>query len=263
MAKETIESLVPGGKATAAPPLGPALGPLKVNIAAVVKAINDKTKEFNGMQVPVKVIVDKDTKEFEIEVGTPPASVLIKNEAKVEKGAGNPKMDKIANLRIEQIIKIAKMKESSLSGKDMKARVKEIIGTCNSMGIMVEGVAAADTIKLVNEGAFDKQIKSEKTELTAEELKTLEEERKKLESEAKTRRDQFFVLAKSIIVQLTGKTPGQIKTAMGEAKIPTDIVEQTMMEAGISTAKAAPAAGAPGAAPAAGAAKKEAAPAKK
>jgi large subunit ribosomal protein L11 len=265
MAKETIESLVPGGKATAAPPLGPALGPLKVNIAAIIKAINDKTKEFNGMQVPVKVIIDKDTKEFEIEVGTPPASVLIKNEAKVEKGAGNPKMDKIANLRIEQIIKIAKMKESSLSGKDMKARVKEIIGTCNSMGIMVEGAAGIDAIKLVNEGAFDKEIKAEKTELTAEELNAQEEERKKLEAEAKARREAFTAQAKAIIAQMTGKQPGMIKNAMAEAKIPTDIVEQTMMEAGITTAKA-PAAGAPGAAPAAGAkeaAKKEAAPAKK
>ncbi|MBW2994987.1 50S ribosomal protein L11, partial [Candidatus Woesearchaeota archaeon] len=109
MGKETVESLVPGGKATAAPPLGPALGPLKVNIAEIVKAINEKTKEFDGMQVPVKVIVDTDTKAFEIEVGTPPASELILKEAKAEKGAGNPKMDKIADLRVEQIIKVAKM----------------------------------------------------------------------------------------------------------------------------------------------------------
>ena len=129
---------------------------------------------------------------------------------------------------------------------------------------MVEGVAASDAIKLVNEGAFDKQIKLEKTELTAEELKALEEERKKLEAEAKARREAFTAQAKSIITKLTGKTPGQIKTAMAEAKIPTDIVEQVMMEAGLTTAKAAPGApGAPGAAPAPGAAKKEAAPAKK
>ena len=106
MAKETIDQLVEGGKATAAPPLGPALGPMGVNIGEVVAEINKKTAEFKGMQVPVKIIVDTETKEFNITVGTPPASALIKKEAKIEKGSGNPKADKIADLLIEQIIKI-------------------------------------------------------------------------------------------------------------------------------------------------------------
>jgi len=239
MGKETIESLVPGGKATAAPPLGPALGPLKVNIAEVVKAINEKTKGFDGMQVPVKVIVDTDTKEFEIEVGTPPASELILKEAKVEKGAGNPKMDKIADLRVEQIIKIAKMKESSLLGKDLKAKVKEVIGTCNSMGILVEGVPAAEAIGQVNDGIFDEEIKTEKTELSADELKELEEERKKLEEEAKTRRAEFEAQAKEIIKEMEGKEQSEIKRALTEAKIPSEIVDTLMAEV----------AGAPAAAP--------------
>ncbi len=117
MSKETVESLVEGGKASAAPPLGPALGPLGVNIGEVVKVINEKTAGFKGMQVPIKVIVDTDTKEFEITVGTPPASALIKKEANIEKGSGNPKADKVADLLIEQIIKISKMKESDLLGK--------------------------------------------------------------------------------------------------------------------------------------------------
>ncbi len=86
MAKETVEALVEGGKATAAPPLGPALGPKGVNIGQVVAEINKKTESFKGMQVPVKVIIDPDTKEFEITVGTPPASSLIKKETGIEKG---------------------------------------------------------------------------------------------------------------------------------------------------------------------------------
>ena len=135
MAKESIEQLVEGGKATAAPPLGPALGPLGVNIGEVVKVINEKTAEFKGMQVPVIVEIDSDTKEYEISVGTPPASSLILKEANVKKGAGNPVQDKVADLKIEQIIKIAKMKETSLLGKNLKEKVKEIIGTCQSMGI--------------------------------------------------------------------------------------------------------------------------------
>ena len=96
MATQTVESLVPGGKATAAPPLGPALGPLGVNIGQIVADINKKTSMFNGMQVPVKVKVDMDTKKFEISVGTPPASSLVLKEAGVEKGSGNPKTDKRA-----------------------------------------------------------------------------------------------------------------------------------------------------------------------
>jgi len=180
MATETVEVLIEGGKATAAPPLGPAMGPLGVNIGEIVENINKKTSAFKGMQVPVKVIVNTDTKEYEIEIGTPPASSLIKKEAGVEKGAANPKIDKVADLKIEQIIKIAKMKETSLLGKTLKEKVKEIIGTCNSMGILVEGVPAFEAIVLVNEGKFDKEIKEEKTELSAEELKELEEGKKKL-----------------------------------------------------------------------------------
>ncbi|MBW3012512.1 50S ribosomal protein L11 [Candidatus Woesearchaeota archaeon] len=248
MAKETVESLVPGGKATAAPPLGPALGPLKVNIGEVVKAINEKTKGFDGMQVPVKVIVDTDTKAFEIEVGTPPASVLIKKEANIEKGASNPKMDKVADLRIEQVIKIAKMKEGNLAGKDLKAKIKEVIGTCNSLGVMVEGVPAKEAIQQVNAGAFDAEIKSGKTELSADELKELEEERKKLEEEAKQRREQFMAQAKKIITENAGKEPGKIKAALTEAKLPVSIIEAALTEAGITTAAAAAAAaGKPGA----------------
>ena len=110
MPKETVEVYVEGGKATAAPPLGPALGPMGVNIGQVVAEINRKTAEFKAMQVPVKVIVDSDTKKFDVTVGTPPASALIKKEAGIEKGAGNPLTDKVADLKIEQVIKISKMK---------------------------------------------------------------------------------------------------------------------------------------------------------
>src|SRR3989339_1373774 len=180
MATEKVESLVEGGKASAAPPLGPALGPLGVNIGQVVAEINKKTASFNGMQVPVKVTVDSETKSFTITVGTPPASALIKKEADLKKGSSNPLTDKVADFKIEQIIKIAKMKEDSLLGNNLKSKVKEIMGTCQSMGILVEGLPAHDAIEKVNEGAFDAEIKSGKTELSAAELKQLEEEKKRL-----------------------------------------------------------------------------------
>jgi large subunit ribosomal protein L11 len=155
MAKESIDVLIEGGKATAAPPLGPALGPLKVNIGQVVADINKKTADFKGMQVPVTVTVDTDTKEFTITVGTPPASQLIKKEAGVQKGAGNPLTDKVADLSMEQIKKIAGMKEDALLGKNVKQRVKEIMGTCQSMGVTVEGQTIPEAIKAVNSGKYD------------------------------------------------------------------------------------------------------------
>lgn len=228
MASQTVESLIPGGKATAAPPLGPQLGPLGVNIGQVVGEINKKTAAFNGMQVPVKVIVDTDTKEFEITIGTPPASALILKEADIKKGSGNPNTDKVADVLIEQIIKVAKMKEDSLLGIDLKARVKEIIGTCNSMGILVEGKPAVETIKDVNDGKFDEEIRTEKTELSAEELKKLEVEKKKLAEEMEKRRAEFESMGKEILASMEGKEKGEIKTKMVEAGIPGTIIKELM-----------------------------------
>jgi len=240
MAKDTVESLVEGGKATAAPPLGPALGPKGVNIGEVIAKINEKTQAFKGMQVPIKVIIDNDTKEFEIEVGTPPASSLIKKEAKIEKGSGNPKADKVADLLIEQIIKIAKMKEGNLLGKTLKDKVKEIIGTCNSMGVLVEGKPAVDAIRLVEDGKFDEKIRTEKTELSAEEMKKLEEERKKLAADVEKRRAAYETMAKSIIDKMKGKESGEVRSKLKEAKIPIQIIDELMPAEG---AVAAPAEG--------------------
>ncbi len=211
MPKEKIEILIEGGKATAAPPLGPALGPLGVNIGQVVADINKKTASFKGMQVPVKVNIDSETKDYDISVGTPPASALLKKEAGIEKGSGNPKADKVADVLIEQIIKVAKMKEDSLLGKSLKEKVKEIVGTCNSMGILVEGNPAVEAIKEIDAGKFDKEIKEEKTELTAEEKTKLEEEKKKLAEEMEKRRAEFEASAKEIIASMEGKERGAIK----------------------------------------------------
>jgi len=236
MATQTVEALVAGGKATAAPPLGPALGPLGVNIGQVVSEINKKTSAFNGMQVPVKVIVDADTKSFEISIGTPPAAALILKEAGIQKGSGNPKTDKVADVLIEQIIKVAKMKEDSLLGKDLKAKVKEIIGTCNSMGILVEGKPAVEAIKEVNAGKYDKEIKEEKTELSAEELKQLEEEKKHLAEEMEKRRAEFEKTAKAIIANMAGKERGAIKAKLSEAGIPDAMIKELLPAEGEAAA---------------------------
>ncbi|MAG15513.1 50S ribosomal protein L11 [Candidatus Woesearchaeota archaeon] len=245
MATQTIESMIPGGKASAAPPLGPALGPLGINIGEVIAAINKKTAAFNGMQVPIKVNVETDTKAFEIEVGTPPSSALILKESAIEKGSGNPLEDKIADLKIEQIIKIAKMKEDNLMGKTLKEKVKEIIGSCNSMGVMVEGKQASEVVKDVNAGTFDKEIAEEKTELTAEELKELEEERKKLAAEVEKRKTVHMATAKKIIDSMPGKARGEIKLKLVEAGVPALIINELLPVTGAAGTPGAPGAPAP------------------
>ncbi len=259
MPTQTVEALVEGGKASAAPPLGPALGPLGINIGQVISEINKKTSLFQGMQVPVKVSVDTSSKEFTVSIGTPPTSALAKKEAGIEKGSGNPLMDKVADLRIEQIIKVAKMKDTQLLGKGLKSKVKEVIGTCNSMGIMVEGKPAVDAIKMVNDGAFDEEIRQEKTELTAQELKELEIERKKLAEEIEKRKEEFLAKAKFIIDSMAGKARGEIKAKLVEAAIPTKIIDELLPAAATASsgAEAGKAAAAPGAAAQPAAAKKE------
>ena len=155
---ETIEALVEGGKATAGPPLGPALGPLGVNIMQVINTINEKTKQFAGMKVPVKVIVDPKTKQFEVEVGTPPATALILKEVGAEKGSGSPKSKKVGNLSMDQIIKIAKMKYDTLLGKDLKNKVKEIVGSCISVGVTVDGKSPKEIQKEIDKGTYDSKF---------------------------------------------------------------------------------------------------------
>ena len=156
---EKIDALVDGGKASAGPPLGPALGPMGVNIMQVINAINDKTRAFEGMKDPVQVVIDSTTKKFEIIVGTPPASALILKQINVEKGSGTPHSNKVGDLSIEQAVQVAKQKEGSLLGKTLKLRVKEVMGTCVSMGVTVEGMDPRAAQKKVDAGEYDGRIK--------------------------------------------------------------------------------------------------------
>ena len=157
--KESIDVMVDGGKASAGPPLGPALGPLGIKIDKVISAINEKTKSYDGMAVPVKVIVDTGTKAFEIEVGNPPTSALIKKELGIEKGAGAAREETAGDLSIENAIKIAGMKKDDMLAKDTKAGVKEVLGVCVSMGITVEGKSAKEVQAEIASGAHDDKFR--------------------------------------------------------------------------------------------------------
>lgn len=228
MATQAVDILIEGGKASAAPPLGPALGPMGLNIGQVVADINKKTQDFKGMQVPVTVTIDTDTKAYIISVGTPPASALIKQEAGVKKGSGRPQEEKVADLKIEQIIKIANMKSSKLLGKNNFSRVKEIIGTCDSMGILVEGMSARQAVKEINAGKFKQRIESGKTELSADELKELEAEKVKMQAELASRHAKEEAQAKGIIAANEGKERAVIVKALHEVGIHDDLISKLL-----------------------------------
>jgi len=156
--KQTISSLVTGGEATAGPPLGPSLGPMGVNILQVINAINEQTKEFKGMKIPVSVSVDSDTKKWEIEVGIPSASALLLKEAGIQKGSGTSGTEWVGEVSADMIAKIAKVKLETSYASSLKSVAKQIVGTCVSLGIKVEGKTPKEFTAEINEGKWDSKL---------------------------------------------------------------------------------------------------------
>ena len=156
--KQTISSLVTGGEASAGPPLGPALGPMGVNILEIINTINEKTKEFKGMKIPVSVSVDSDTKKWEIEVGIPSASALLLKEAGIQKGSGTSGTEWVGEVSVDTIAKIAKVKLETSYASSLKSVAKQIVGTCVSLGIKVEGKTPKEFTAEINEGKWDGKL---------------------------------------------------------------------------------------------------------
>ena len=155
MGEQKISSLVTGGGASAGPPLGPALGPLGVNIMEVIQSINDKTKDFEGMKVPVTVIVNTDTKKYDIEIGIPSAAALIMKEAGISKGSGASGTQWVGDVTLDAIIKVANTKLEKSYATSLKSVVKTIIGTCLALGVKVEGKTPKEITAEINEGKWD------------------------------------------------------------------------------------------------------------
>lgn len=151
---DTIELLVPGGQATPGPPLGPELGPTPVDVQAVVEEINDRTAAFDGTEVPVTVEYEDDG-SFAIEVGVPPTAALIKDAAGFETGSGTPQSEFVADLSIEQVRQIAEQKLPDLLAYDVKAAAKEVVGTCVSLGVTVEGEDPREALSTIDDGEYD------------------------------------------------------------------------------------------------------------
>jgi large subunit ribosomal protein L11 len=168
--KEVIEMLIEGGKASPGPTTAPKLSAYKLNVGEVFKQINEKTREYEGLQVPVKLVIDKKTREYSIEVGLPPVSSLIKKELGIttkekkesvtEAGKEKKEITPMGNLTMEQCVKIAKIKMKDMLVKDLKSAVKMVLGTAVSMPVTVEGKKPKEVLKEIDEGKYDNLFKS-------------------------------------------------------------------------------------------------------
>lgn len=183
-----VKLLVEGGNMQPGPSLSQKIGPLGINIGKIIQRVNEATKNFHGLKVPVELDVDTKTKDFEIKIFSPPVSELLKKELGIEKGSGTQHKLYAANASIEQIISIAKTKLPNLLCKDLKSAVKTVIGTCASLGILVENQLAAELGHQIAGGKFSKEIEEERTETSPEKKAELD----KYFEEIKTKQEQVI-----------------------------------------------------------------------
>jgi len=218
-----IKLLVEGGEMKPGPTLSQKIGPLGMNIGEIINKINTETKSFKGMKVPVELDINVGTKTFNVDVFSPPVSELIKKEAGAEKGAGEHKKLKAGNISIEQVISIAKTKRGNLLSKDLKSAVKDVVGSCVSLGILVESKEAKEIEQDIDAGVYDKEIRNEKTETSDEKKLAL---------------SKYFK-------DLKDKQEKAIKKAQEEAEAAKAAAEAAKAAAGpVATVAATPAAGA-------------------
>ncbi len=156
--KQRIDVMVTGGQATGGPPIGPSLGPLGVNVLAVVTRVNEVTKDFAGMKVPVRIVVDTETKGFEVEIGVPTTSALLAKEARLEKGSQAAGTEYVGNITMEQAIKVARILRDKLGLTTTKSALLQVLGTCRSMGVKVEDKIPQEVTELVQQGEYDDEI---------------------------------------------------------------------------------------------------------
>jgi large subunit ribosomal protein L11 len=160
MAKVVCEALVEGGKASAGPPIAPVLGPTGANLYMIVQEINKLTEDLKGLKVPVTIVVDDDTKEFEITVGLPPTSALIIKEVGVEKGTGTTGTEVTGDITFDQVLSVVRAKEADLLGRSRTNQVKSVLGTCVSMGVTIDGKDARTVQQEVDQGLYDEKLQT-------------------------------------------------------------------------------------------------------
>lgn len=184
-----IKLLIDAGNMKPGPAIAQKIGPLGLNMGKIIEEVNKATEEFKGLRVPIELDVNAKTKKFEVKVFSPPVSELIKKELGIEKASGEQKKLKAGNLAIEQIIKIAKTKKQNMLDKELKSAVKSIVGSCVSLGILIESEEPKKVQEQIVSGKYDKEINEGKDKASEEKLTKLKEYfenlRKKEEEEIK------------------------------------------------------------------------------
>ena len=184
-----VKLIIEGGDMKPNASISQKLGPMGINIGKVIQDVNKSTSGFKGMKVPVELDVNPKTKSFTVHVSSPPTSELLKKELGIELASGASKKNKVGNLAIEQIIFIAKTKHPNMTAATLKAAVKSVVGSCGSLGIMVENMEAKELSAEIDSGKYNKEISSEKTELSEEKrneiLKFFTQVKSKQDAEAK------------------------------------------------------------------------------
>lgn len=168
-----IKLLIEAGDMKPNPTIAQKLGPLGINIGKVIQEVNLATEKFKGLKVPVELDVNAKTKNFSVSVSSPPVSELIKKELGIEKGSGEHKKLKVGNLAIEQVIKIAKTKHPDMLAKDLKAAVMSVVGSCVSLGVLVENENPKKVGEQIVSGKYDKEIEQGKDKASEEKLAKL------------------------------------------------------------------------------------------
>jgi large subunit ribosomal protein L11 len=178
-----IKLIVDGGNMKPGPAVAQQLGPMGINLGKVIEDVNKETSEFKGVKVPVELNVDPKTKTYTIEVFSPPVAEMIKKELGLEKASGESGKTWVGNIAFETVLKISKSKLSTLLARDLKSAVRLVIGTCTSMGVLVDSKTPVEAGRDVEGGKYDKEITEEKTEPSEDKKKELAEYFKNVSAE--------------------------------------------------------------------------------
>ena len=178
-----IKLLVEGGSMTPGPTVAQQLGPKGINIGDVISQVNEATKQFKGVTVPVHLDVDTASKSFKIKVLSPPTSELIKKELVIEKASSERLKTSVGNLAIEQVIAVAKAKHQNMLSKEFISTLKSVIGTCMALGVLIENKDPKDVLEEIKSGKYKSEIESQKTELDPKKKKKLDLYFKKVQKE--------------------------------------------------------------------------------
>ena len=238
-----VKLLVEGGEMKPGPTLGQKLGPTGIGVNLVLQKVNEATKNFKGIKVPIELEIDPATKTFEVKVFSPPTSELLKKELGLEKGSGLQKKNIIGNASIEQIISVAKTKMPNLLCKDLKSAVKTVAGTCVTLGVLIESLPAKEIESLIDQGKFDKEIKEERTETPAEKKKMLKDHYDKVKAEqdkiAKQEAAAKEAAAAAVATPAPGATPAAGTTPTTSTTAPAKGAAPTSASAAVEKKEAA------------------------